>query len=95
MTFQPRSQDFCLGGAKPQDNFLDSVARSLRSHNTCSPLSTLDKNYISPRMLKSAIGFMKIYCQFSNEMGWNPRPNKGQFFSKLRYFDVFSRKIWS
>ena len=52
---QPRSQDFCLGGAKPQDNFSDSVARSLRSHNTSSPLSTHDKNYISPRMLKSAI----------------------------------------
>ena len=52
---RPRSQDFCLGGAKPQDNFSDSVARSLRSHNASSPLSTLDKNYISPRMLISAI----------------------------------------
>ena len=127
------------------------MARSLRSHNTCSPFSTLDKNNNSPKVLKSAIEFMKIHSQFcvvihqvimtspggasryyevnyvlipylliqtglsrgiwsmpksdisisaelvisrhgiSNEMGWNPRSNTEQFFSKLRYFDVFSR----
>ena len=67
---QPRSQDFCLGGAKPQDNFSDSVARSLRSHNTSSPLSTLDKNYISPRMLKSAIEFSwKFIVNFAMKWG--------------------------